>query len=69
MSEMVLVIAGGKRWALPTARVREVGCAGAVTRAQTTNAIGAEPARAVARALEKLLELDPRRGSISNELV
>src|SRR5579862_7678449 len=31
MSEMVLVIAGGKRWALPTARVREVAALQALT--------------------------------------
>jgi hypothetical protein len=49
--------------------VREIGRARAVARAQTTNTVGAEPARAVSRALEKLLELDPGRGSISNELV
>jgi hypothetical protein len=52
-----------------TARVREIGGAGAVARAETTNTVGAEPTRSVSRALEKLLELDPRRGSICNELV
>jgi hypothetical protein len=51
------------------ARVREIGRAGAVTRAEPANTVGAEPARMTTREREELFELDPSGGSIGNELV
>jgi purine-binding chemotaxis protein CheW len=38
MSEAVVVVAGGKRWALPTARVREVAALQAITPVPTAPA-------------------------------
>jgi hypothetical protein len=52
-----------------SARVREVGGTRAVARSQSSDTVGTEPARTISRAIQKLVELDPRRGSFGNELV
>jgi hypothetical protein len=58
-----------RRARIATPRVRKIGSTGSVARAQAANAVGTEPARVIPRGRKKLLELDPCRRSIRNELV